>query len=255
MEIIKAESFEHLIELITSDKLGCGHVIYRGVTDSLNHKLIPSVGRLDENLFCGLTVREYEIETLRRFRSRANSEIELQPYNDWEWLALAQHHGLPTRLLDWSTSPLIALYFATKPEIQSDGRLVKCNENGGAIYALHACEYLDTTCMNSPFEDKESEKFGILYPPHISKRITGQFSLFTIQPDPKIELNKLIVSENNIWIQKIEFNLEVATEIQRKLFLLGIRHESIFPDLDGFTFDLRVKFNIAQCHTASTNCY
>lgn len=252
MDIIKIETFDELINIVTTNEFGCGHVIFRGVTDSINHKLIPSVGRIDESILCGLKIKDYERETLNRFKLRANSEITPQPVDEWEWLSLAQHHGLQTRLIDWTTSPLIALYFATKPDIQDDGKLNKCNLNGGALYALHTCNYLDTSCLGSPIE---FEQFGIFYPPHITKRITGQFGLFSIQPDPAKELQNIFTFDEGNWIKKIEFNSKVAEEIQKKLYLLGIRHETIFPDLDGFAFDLKVKFNVASCHTVKNLCF
>jgi hypothetical protein len=251
METIKIDSLEKLIELVTTGDFSCGHVVFRGVTDSKNHKLIPSVGRIDQSILCGLSISDYERETLNRFKLRANSEITPQPKDDWEWLALAQHHGLPTRLLDWTSSPLIALYFATKPEIQDDGKLKKCNENGGAIYAFHTCSYLDTSCSGPP---TDFSGFGLFYPSHITRRITGQFGLFSIQPDPTKELNEVIDENEGNWIKKIEFSRETAQQIQRRLYLLGIRHETVFPDLDGFTFDLKVKFNVTSCHTVKNLC-
>lgn len=251
MDVIKIDSLENFISIITSGDFGCGHVVFRGVTDAKNHKLIPSVGRIDKNILCGLSINEYENETLSRFKLRANPEINPLPKDDWQWLALAQHHGLPTRLLDWTTSPLIALYFATKPEIENDGKLKKCNNNGGAIYALHTCSYLDTSCLIPPTYFSE---FGLFYPPHISKRITGQFGLFSIQSDPTKELQDTFTANDENWIKKIEFDCNIAEEIQKKLYLLGIRHETVFPDLDGFTFDLKVKFNVANCHTAKNLC-
>jgi hypothetical protein len=251
METIKVNSFEDLIDVLTKDDFSCGHVVFRGVTDRTKHKLIPSVGRIDKSILCGLSINEFEKESLNRFKLRANPEIIRQPKDDWEWLSLAQHHGLPTRLLDWTSSPLIALYFATKPEIKDDGSLKPCNKNGAAIYALHTCNYLDTSCLVSPTDFGE---FGIFYPPHITKRITGQFGLFSIQPEPTQELEKAIDTNEANWIQKIEFDSSVATDIQRKLYLLGIRHETVFPDLDGFTFDLKVKFNVTTCHTVKNLC-
>lgn len=251
MKTIKVESFSELTELVTSGEYTCGHYVFRGVSDSKNHKLIPSVGRIDEEILCGLTIEEYELETLNRFKLRANSEINPLPKNDWEWLALAQHHGLPTRLLDWTSSPLIALYFATKPIVSHDGRIERCNSNGGAVFALHTCGYLDTNCIESPFEFDE---YGLFYPPHITKRITGQFGLFSIQPSPRKELQYGFENEFDRTIIKLAFSREVAEEIQRKLYLLGIRHETVFPDLDGFSYDLKVKFNVTSCHMAESKC-
>ena len=251
MEIKKIESFKKAIELIT-EEYNCGHYVFRGICDVNNHTLIPSVGRLDKNMLCDISLADYERETLTRFKLRANSEVQPQPKNDWEWLALAQHHGLPTRLLDWTSSPLIALYFATVPQIDQKSLLKPCCENGGAIYVMHTCNYIDTSCVESPLEYPEH---GIFYPPHVTKRISGQFGLFSIQPNPDEEFEKSFPKNEGNQIVQVSFTKEVAHEIQRSLYILGIRHESIFPDLDGFTYDLKVKFNIMQCHTIGGICY
>ena len=140
----------------------------------------------------------------------------------------------------------MALYFATKPETDFQGLLKPICDNGCAVYAMHTCKYLNgKTSSDSPFG---AEHHGIFYPSHVTKRISGQFGLFSIQPDPTKEFQEGFPNNEGNSINKIEFNKDVATEIQKILYLLGIRHESIFPDLDGFTHDLKVKFNIMECH-------
>jgi FRG domain len=245
----KIDNIETYIATVTS-QLTCGHWVFRGVSDSVNHLLIPSLGRTKTHNSCGLTLEQFERETFNKFKLRANSEIKSIPKDDWEWLALAQHHGLPTRLLDWTSSPLIALYFATKPEISFDGKLNKCNENGSAVFALHTSEYLRIEDFPSPFSNNKNSKtpLGLFYPPHVTKRISGQFGLFTIQPEPEKELYTLLENSKSNSIAKFEFSQNVSEEIQKKLYFLGIRHETIFPDLDGFTFDLKTKFNFGKCH-------
>src|SRR5437764_765572 len=77
---------------------------YRGHT---NYKwtLTPSVARRREHL-------ENELTMLKRFRQDAGPRLRDRPSDDWEWLFLAQHFGVPTRLLDWTENPLVGLWFA-----------------------------------------------------------------------------------------------------------------------------------------------
>ncbi|XQP85247.1 MAG: FRG domain-containing protein [Candidatus Pollutiaquabacter aromativorans] len=250
MKNLTVSSFDEIINILTNDKYGCGHVVYRGVSDSKKHDLRPSVGRIDPSLLKGKDLQELEREMLTRFKLRANFEISPQPKDDWEWLALAQHHGLPTRLLDWTFSPLIAIYFACKPILNDNGLFDSSNSDARAVYALHTCSYLDTSCLD-PFSVSECCLF---YPPHITKRISGQFGLFSVQPDPMTAFDSQLEESDENWVDKIEIPLDLAIEAQKKLFLLGIRHETIFPDLEGYTYDLRVKFNIASCHTLKNLC-
>ncbi|MBS1686598.1 MAG: FRG domain-containing protein [Bacteroidetes bacterium] len=244
IEVIKAKSLEDILRRILKND-DCGHTVFRGVPDRVNHKLVPSVGRIDASL-SNMNFDTYEVELFEDFKRHSKSEIPNQSYTDWEWLAIAQHYGLPTRLLDWTTSPLIALYFATKPQIGIDGHIMPCERNCGALYALHIENYIETRTHSNPFH---YNKAGLIYPPYVAKRIVGQFGLFSYQPNPTQPLESQLNDDGRTWIRKYEFSSATATEIQRKLFFLGIRHQSAFPELDGISFDLRVKFDIACVHS------
>ena len=98
-----------------------GQWVFRGHSNTA-HSLTPSVGRTSQQ-----DHEKYEKSLFTMFRREAREYVDPPP-SDWEWLALAQHHGLPTRLLDWSTNPLVALYFAEE----------KCDDCDGTYYALKA---------------------------------------------------------------------------------------------------------------------
>ena len=189
---------------------------------------------------------EQEEEMLRDFRLRAVGLQTGALNNNWEWLALAQHHGLPTRLLDWTTSPLVAAFFATRPEVNSDGSLKSYKSSASAIYALHDCSYVDIYDEETADPFKYGEH-GLFFPPHVTPRITGQGGLFSIQPDPKEEFQLGFENDDYRSIHKIQFSNETAQQIQKVLHFMGVRHSTLFPDLDGIAADLKIRYEMGEC--------
>lgn len=231
LEEIEVSSFTEFIAKITAPAESAMRV-YRGVTDRVKHTLIPSVGRLETGPASNVA---YEKEILRRFKFRSRGKLQVEPKNDWEWLALAQHYGLPTRLIDWTTSPLVAAYFATKPQIGIDGRLLPCCKNGGAVYVFETAEYIDTERNDDPFDHDT----GLFYTSFLSERMAGQWGLFTVQRDPAKELSP---ARKDMRIFRIIFSDKVGAEMQRSLYLLGVREGLLFPDLDGIADDIKTEF-------------
>src|ERR1700722_6840868 len=105
MDDLRIHSLDKFLTAIETDSRD---VLYRGVTDAA-YELIPKIGR--DKVLDSESVLQCEQAVFAEFKRAASPFLTPQPQNDLEWLFLCQHHGLPTRLLDWTTNPLVALYF------------------------------------------------------------------------------------------------------------------------------------------------
>jgi FRG domain len=233
---IAIRSFSELIDYLGTN-CTCGHHVYRGVSNK-EYDLIPSVGR-----YAGYNFDDEE-EMFKKFRRRSFSSLPVVPTSDWDWLAIAQHYGLPTRLLDWKSSALVAAFFATQPKINNN-QLAECSSKSVAIYILHFCRYIDVKDVHEPLK---YDRVGVLYPPHISPRIYGQQGLFTIQPNPNKPLTYVKDERFPNDIDKLVLDKECAAETQKQLFRLGVKEDMLFPDLDGFSRTIRMQQLLAESH-------
>ena len=122
-------TFERYLEVI-KDEISLKRPYYRGQSKraSEGYPLMPSIGRFTQlEKKHPADFYDFECSVLDTFANHVVGQVNHLPRNDWEYLALAQHHGLPTRFMDWTTNPLVALYFAC--------RNAK-NETDSAVYVL-----------------------------------------------------------------------------------------------------------------------
>jgi len=185
--------------------------IFRGVS-SPGHYPIPSIGR--EKVF-GPYKRVQEERLFQEFKDRAIALMNDARFNDWDWLAYAQHIGVPTRLLDWTASPLVATFFA----LESDSR------EDRVVYAVKYSRFIHEVDHKKcgPFENSRIGRFTA---PLAFDRIRAQRGLFTIHPDP----TKIFYPRS---MKTLLIESSKAPEFRRRLFKYGIDHWHVYPDTHG----------------------
>ncbi|PSJ64945.1 FRG domain-containing protein [Mesorhizobium ephedrae] len=202
--------------------------IFRGVADADGHKLVPKIGRKTE-IYDPATERV----VFANFKRRARQYVDIGQMSDWEVLALAQHHGLPTRLLDWTTNPLVAAYFAVTSQPM---------DKTARVYAAWAPQIIDVDTNSSPFDCHEVRAY---VPTSVTPRIVAQRGLFTIHPDPTSpwDVHSTATGRGTAAAEK-EFDIprQFRAYFERKLFQVAVDAAAIMSDLDGVCETLAWQF-------------
>jgi hypothetical protein len=218
---------------------------FRGLSHA-DHSLASSLVRLAGEA----DIRRLELALLRNFRKYAVTEGE-HADSIWDWLALGQHRGLPTRLLDWTYSPLVALHFATDtPEdFGRDGvvwcvNFVEANKRlPQRLRRIMTREGSDTVTVDMLSVFKDLRAFDalsrtpflvFLEPPAIDRRILNQFALFSLMSSPTAEIDGWLEQHPEL-CRRVIVPARLKWEIRDKLDQANINERILFPDLDGLS--------------------
>lgn len=209
MSQTEIDSFEQLHRWIETHRGTT--TIYRGVKD-VSYELIPSVGRYNKKNDAAVALKK-EKYMLTLFKQQALPYLDAANRGPWEWMAIAQHHGMPTRLLDWTRNPLVAAFFA----------VTEAHDGDSLLYAYQNNRHINPENEPDPFAVERVSRF---VPSHITPRITAQVGLFTIHPNPRDPFESKEVTRGII---KREFR----KKLKKTLYKYGIHRASLFPGLDG----------------------
>lgn len=217
--------------------------------------------------FRGLPDRSYDLKTslirlggaydnleahlLRNFRKYAHRDA-VPGDSVWNWLAVAQHHGLPTRLVDWTYSPYAALHFATEDLslFRADGVIwcvdyVKTNERlpdklkkilrdeGSYVFTAEMLSRAASTLAE--FDRLAATEFVVFFePPSLDDRIVNQFALFSLMSSPTARLDEWLLKHPEVF-RRIIIPASMKWEVRDKLDQANITERVMFPGLDGLS--------------------
>ena len=234
--------------------------VFRGVSDK-NHTLATSLMRLGGNY------PQLERHLLRNFRKYAHREV-VEKDSVWHWLSRAAHHGLPTRLLDWTYSPLVALHFVTADisKMHLDGAVWTVNyieaakelprrlrsrlaAEGSNVFTVELLSMVparrqpveSTFHVNSLEElDRLSRKEFLLFlePPSLDDRIVNQFALFSMISNPRTPVDAWLAKHPHLY-RKVIVPASLKWEVRDKLDQANITERVLVGGLDGLTAWLR----------------
>ncbi len=229
--------------------------VYRGASNA-RAPLLTSLDRLG-GVAPAHSKAALEEHVLRNFIRYARPHVGSDPANDWEQLVTAQHHGVPTRLLDWTYSPLIAAFFATRPS--DDGA-----EMDRVVWRLdwqsvHRAFELPSLALSSQDLDRLFGETGhftpwalmsrgasgrpfalLLEPPSIDQRIVSQAAAFTLCTDTSRSFDAFL-EEHGLGgtLTRFVIPADRVALVRDQLDLVGVDERRLFPDLDGVAAAIR----------------
>lgn len=218
------------------------HHAFRGLSDA-GYRLETALMRLRGDY------ANLERHLIRNFRKYAHGSL-VERDSLWHWVSVAQHYGLPTRMLDWTNSPFVALHFAT------------CNldkfDRDGAVWVVDytRAHQLLPPALRRALEEEGANVFTVemlsrqvpdyaslhqlstdafvlfLEPPSIDQRIYNQYAFFSVASDSQMALDDWLVDHPELW-RKIIIPAELKWEVRDKVDLANINERTLFPGLEG----------------------
>ena len=222
----------------TTDKL----VWFRGQSDA-SWSLLPNIARTTHAYPKGRV--DQELAAIKRFKQNAGAFLSRVPRDEWEWIFLMQHHRGLTRLLDWSESPLVALYFALSGSDNDHDHdaVVWCldpmdlNEKAGHrrklerdVLAFGIDQALDSYLPDQVGDDKGAKLSPVAaIGPRNSRRMIAQSGTFTIA-HKNSEPIEAVGDSSHVW--RFMIPAEYKDNLRRELRLVGFNEFLLFPDLE-----------------------
>jgi len=197
--------------------------------------LVPKIARLE--LRDNKDLLSTEQAMLTEFRRRALPHLEFQHRTNWEWLALAQHFGMATRLLDWTTNPLAALWFAIEGPPEGQSR--------AAVWIFHAfpSDYVANTEKESPFSTDWTRVFR---PAHFTRRIVAQDGWFTVHKFIKKPGRFVPLQHNMRYKKRLSYVVvppDAFAQLRAELDRCGMNSASLYADLPGLSRHIEWRFS------------
>ena len=212
---------------------GARRLLFRG--QNVDAPLLPRIARIaEEKSILRVDLEQIEMRMLERFRKECVPFIRVRPTTSWEWLSIAQHQGLPTRLLDWTANALAGVWFAVSADPKPDG-------GPGVLWVLNVPEQYERSPTGADDASSFKETF-VFQPFHLDQRIVSQAGWFTAHKFSErhgkfLPLTKIGHFKNNI--RKFIIPAERFDPLRRELRLMGVTQAAMFPDLPGLCADIQ----------------
>ncbi|HET9454369.1 MAG TPA: FRG domain-containing protein [Gemmatimonadaceae bacterium] len=219
--------------------------VYRGASDAVR-PLLTSLDRLGPGPHSKGDLEEHILRNFIRY-SRPHLD-QARPHDEWELLIAAQHHGVPTRLLDWTYSPLVAAFFATRPSPAGDADRVvwrldwqRMHRHFGLPPLALLVDDLDKAFgegqHSSPFKlfsSKARPVACMIEPPSLDSRIVAQAATFTFMSARDRPFDRFLEEQGlEDALTRYVIPADEVPRFRDQLDLVGIDERRLFPDLDG----------------------